>query len=55
MMHIAIVEAFVSDQEHLIVVTNHQFNWWFDISPQKGYVTARPKGQYRKHYCWQPL
>ena len=37
MMHIAIVEAFVSDQEHL-----HQFNWWFDISPQKGYVTARP-------------
>ncbi len=30
MMHIAIVEAFVSDQEHLIEVTNHQFNWWFD-------------------------
>lgn len=55
MMHIVIVEAFVSDQEHLIEVTNHQFNWWFDISPQKGYVTARPKGRYRKHYCWQPL
>lgn len=31
-------------------VISHQFNWWFDISPPKGYVTARPKGRYRKHF-----
>ena len=24
---------------------NHQFNWWFIISPPKGCPTARPKGR----------
>ena len=38
-----------------IEVINHQFNWWFDISPPKGYVTARPKGRYRKHFYWSAI
>ena len=33
-----------------LLVSNHQFNWWFGISPQKGIFTARPKGRYRKHF-----
>ena len=33
-----------------VILSNHHFKWWFIISPSKGYVTARPKGQYRKHF-----
>ena len=40
---------------HVYKVTNHQFNWWFEISPQKGYVTARPRGRYRKHLYWSAI
>ena len=28
-----------------ILSYNHQFNWWFIISPPKGCPTARPKGR----------
>ena len=42
--------AFPYNGIYNVLVINHQFNWWFDISPPKGYVTARPKGRYRKHF-----
>ena len=37
------------------LVSNHHFKWWFIISPHKGYVTARPKGRYRKHFYWSAI
>lgn len=36
-------------------VSNHQFNWWFAISPPKGYITARPKGRCHKHFYWSAI
>lgn len=38
-----------------VEVINHQFNWWFDSSPPKGYITARPKGRYRKLFYWSAI
>lgn len=39
----------------LIEVTNHQFNWWFDFSPPKGYITTRPTGRCHKHFYWSAI
>ena len=40
-------------EKHLFcLVSNHQFNWWFALSPNKGFLTARPKGRCRKHSYW---
>ena len=36
-------------------VTNHQFNWWFDFSPPKGYITTRPTGRCHKHFYWSAI
>ncbi len=36
-------------------VTNHQFDWWFDFSPPKGYITARPTERCRKHFYWSAI
>ena len=37
------------------LVTNHQFNWWFDFSPPKGYITTRPTGRCHKHFYWSAI
>ena len=34
-----------STLQYTLLSYNHQFNWWFIISPPKGYPTARPKGR----------
>ena len=38
-----------------LLVTNHQFNWWFDFSPPKGYITTRPTGRCHKHFYWSAI
>lgn len=42
----------VLNMRDLELVSNHQFNWWFALSPNKGFLTARPKGRCRKHSYW---
>lgn len=39
----------------IYLVTNHQFNWWFDFSPPKGYITTRPTGRCHKHFYWSAI
>ena len=45
----------VCNGEIMFQVINHQFNWWFDYSPHKGYVTARPTGRCHKHFYWSAI
>ena len=48
--------SYFNKSKHLAFkVSNHQFNWWFAISPPKGYVTARPKGRCHKHFYWSAI
>ena len=45
----------LTNEQKEALVSNHQFNWWFAISPPKGYITARPKGRCHKHLYWSAI
>ncbi|MDD4239374.1 MAG: hypothetical protein PHT62_12590, partial [Desulfotomaculaceae bacterium] len=43
------------ESELILLVNNHHFKWWFDISPIRADYLLHLKGGYRKHYYHLPL
>lgn len=50
-----LIGGVIADKFSIKKVTNHQFNWWFDFSPPKGYITTRPTGRCHKHFYWSAI